>query len=109
MSETKFIPGPWEACWEDGKHGVIAEAAEKKLVCVIGNRDDGKNDTRKANAHLIATAPTMYEKLEEAAETFLFLRQHLEGRMAEGALDRLDELGSDILELLTKARGEQPK
>jgi hypothetical protein len=56
-----FIPGPWELAWEDGKHGVIADAAGGKFVCIVGNADDGLNDVRKANAQLISAAPELME------------------------------------------------
>lgn len=59
---SNSTPGPWSLAWEDGKYGVVGSTTEGKLVCLVGNNpDDGKNDERKANATLIAAAPTMYE------------------------------------------------
>jgi hypothetical protein len=49
--ETKFTPGPWKAVFDDRK--IYIEG--------IGVPTD-KNE--KANAHLIAAAPELYEALE---------------------------------------------
>lgn len=71
MSE-KHTEGPWELCWEDGKHGVVAAAVEGKMVFVgmITNADDDpiKTERRKANAQLVSAAPEMLEGLKQAKE-----------------------------------------
>jgi hypothetical protein len=66
-----FAPGPWKVDREKGKIGIlpdsrggevfcVAEADSRKIVCIVGIvADDGLDDTRKANAELIAQAPTL--------------------------------------------------
>jgi len=59
MSETKFTPGPWE---------LVSKNWEGRIV----NGSDGNwiadltmyHDTSESNAHLIASAPDLYEALE---------------------------------------------
>ena len=86
MSKTKFTKGPWiiknnfqVGCEVDFGDGFFTLAD-----CQIFN--DGR-----ANAHLIAAAPEMYEALEELYRTF---------EMGEA-------LESKVERLLAKARGEQ--
>ena len=65
MSETKFTPGPW---WIDGQGiGPKSFADDQSYgitmpVAYIEEYDWPEN--HEANAHLIATAPTMYEVLD---------------------------------------------
>lgn len=77
---SNFTPGPWALAWEDGKHGVVASSVEGKLVCIIGNMtpDDGLNDTRKANAELIARAPEMEATIAKLQQELADLRAQSE-------------------------------
>ena len=65
MSKTKFTPGPW---WIDGQGiGPKSFADDQSYgitmpVAYIEEYDWPENHA--ANAHLIATAPTMYEVLD---------------------------------------------
>lgn len=65
MSETKFTKGPWSV---DGWHtsAVIAKLSDLTYVRVAEcDTKDFPNPDWKANAHLIAAAPELYEALEE--------------------------------------------
>lgn len=73
MSETRFTPGPWAI---DPKVHVSAGHGEFDIIAPDGDDDpwniartfggigeDGESEP-KANAHLIAAAPELYEALE---------------------------------------------
>lgn len=93
--------GPWELAWEDGRYGVIAAATGKKLICVIGNNpDDGLNDIRRANAELMAQAPTMRDRINELSEDYLLLN---------AAYMRLEVENADLREKLEEARKWLPE
>ena len=64
------VSAPWDLAWEDGKHGVIAAAADGKFVALVGNNDDDpiKNEVRKNNAALIAEARNALGPFIEAVE-----------------------------------------
>ena len=96
---SKHTSGPWELCWEDGKHGVVAEAADHKLVAIIGNNpNDDRNDERKANAQLVSAAPDMLGALKQAS---FCLRELLpEDKEALFTLDIINQA-------LAKAEGKQ--
>jgi hypothetical protein len=77
MSEAKFTKGPWKAC-QDGIGGwnVNCRGKYDNSYCDIGQNSptvcdawdliyaDCENKNPKANAHLIAAAPEMYELLD---------------------------------------------
>ena len=69
MAETKnWTPGPWAI---DGWHtsAVIAKLPDESYVRVADcDTPSFPNLDWKANAHLIAAAPAMYEALRNAAE-----------------------------------------
>jgi len=65
MSDTKFTPGPWEL-WPLEDSDSVRIFAGTHYVGSIGNSDDEPSQTR-ANGHLIAAAPDMYEALKEIA------------------------------------------
>jgi len=92
----KHTPGPWKLAWEDGKHGVVASSIpEPNVVALVGNRDDGRNDIRKANARLMAAAPDLLEACEVA-----------ERILTEYGIP--DERRTEIQSAIAKATGEQP-
>jgi hypothetical protein len=61
---SRFTPGPW-TCDEDDKQYVIGEG-QSKYRTHVGTvyADDTDPKEAKANAHLIAAAPDMYEALQ---------------------------------------------
>ena len=82
MTEAKFTPGPWVV-----SGNATINKKPKGWIASVSNTD------RKANAHLIAAAPDLYEVLEEARVFLVHLN-------ATGSLiDQIDEA-------LAKARGE---
>jgi len=101
MSETKFTPGPWEVRLDDSTFGpkleIHQEGAENRVP--ICERDLGFNDDvdeeSKANAHLIAAAPEMYE----AIEGLLNVISETRGEDARQAVIKANEV-------LAKARGD---
>ena len=61
---SKFTPGPWRLCY-DGQ----IDGADGSFVCSFrwSSYKDFNEPRNKANAHLIAAAPEMYELLESLA------------------------------------------
>lgn len=107
MSEARFTKGPWVAiknqigewtvnCMSDYDDSSEDIGEFSSTVADMWNVTYGKckNKNPKANAHLIACAPEMYEMLEMIADMPLDDAKHF--------------LESDdaITKLLTKARGE---
>lgn len=62
MSETTFTPGPWRTSgtWQASCNGVEIKAQGCNVAVSVYR---GGTETPKANAHLIAAAPDMYEAL----------------------------------------------
>lgn len=95
MTERKWTPGPWEKTSESGE---IASREGVYIARAIGT----VTEEGKANAHLIAAAPDLYEALEWA-----------EDELASYAPDPScrSKITDDILvrvrTALDKARGEQ--
>jgi hypothetical protein len=108
MSEAKFSKGPWavsQSC--TGSFDVVFNVDSLPTPCrndeylnftPVSHSYEGENlfkgDTAKANAHLIAAAPEMYEMLEM-----------LNSMPTDGAKEFL-ESSNAVTELLAKARGE---
>jgi len=65
MSKSKHTPGPW-SLWPLKDSDSVRIFAGRHYVGSIGNSDDEPSQTR-ANAHLMAAAPDMYEALKEIA------------------------------------------
>jgi len=72
MSDTKFTKGPWEIKPEELERNYIRIrglnlGGKYKIANVLGTCMDGKTydsiEEVRANAHLIAAAPDMYEAL----------------------------------------------
>lgn len=97
MTDTKFTPGPWEVKEEGEKWLWVGPASWVKRICrvVLYN---GTEREDKANAHLIAAAPDLYDALERAE---YMLRQY--GMRPEF----YREVASEARSALAKARGEQ--
>jgi len=70
MSDPKFTSGPWHAHFDDRADEWTARlprvkgAAGQVFMCEIA----GPDDSREANAHLIAAAPELYEACRIALE-----------------------------------------
>lgn len=94
MSKPKFTPGPWRV----GANGAtIFEPKENpRTIGTLTKAPMILNET-KANAHLIAAAPCMFEALEKIEKTLLEKHQGTENHTYELML---------ISGALAKARGE---
>jgi hypothetical protein len=74
MSETKFTPGPWVLIEGEFDSEVevttdIRQENSKGNICGMDIYFDGSHGVEQpANAHLIASAPEMYEILEFISE-----------------------------------------
>lgn len=103
MSTPKFTPGPWVA-GADGAD-VCPSAGEKQhveLAHIVGPWSDSSwfgSEEARANAHLIAAAPDLYEALERAVRYFTDAGSN---REAWG------EMVHEWQQTLAKARGETP-
>ena len=72
MNDPKFTPGPWMVAINEDSDLVWVEDAEVDTICDFYSRDRDKDGgisfngfpNYKANAHLVAAAPAMYERLE---------------------------------------------
>jgi hypothetical protein len=97
MSEVKFTKNNWEIA----EGGVFVYALNESGVNAFsllleGNAKKGADlEELKANAHLIAAAPEMYEMLEDAAHA-------LSHELTENNKAHIEA----IRQLLAKARGE---
>lgn len=95
MSETKFTKGEWKI--QDDGYGMIGVILKKGLGILIGR----KSKETQANAHLIATAPDMYELLSK-------INNIINSELYEIELaDAINGISGDIDSLLAKARGEK--
>lgn len=115
MSETKFTPGPWSVGMHHGHNASIVYAPPKsgapeysqEGICnVYGialHRSVGEVERNAgfANAHLIASAPELYELLEAA-----YLAARLEGLHARS--QAWSWLLEEMQKALKAARGEAP-
>jgi len=95
MSETKFTPGPWEWDGDVWDYDYAEEAPwliGKDNQIIIKGEIDCAN---KANAHLIAAAPDLYEAIKE----LLYALQDDDNWRTSGVYE-------DAENALAKARGE---
>jgi len=92
MSEPKFTPGPWGNV--DFALSNEIGTLKNPLIAVVQSRHCDSPDELRANAHLIAAAPDLYEALEEL---LTFVQAH-----NGGELMRVE----DARAALRKARGE---
>jgi hypothetical protein len=120
MTEAKFTPGPWEACYDedDGRHIIsMADAITSPGNHLSHHRieyDHGLYEDEdapgtpghdqflqaEANADLIAAAPDLYEALDELQRLSADIR-------AVAQNERFGALRMKALRALAKARGEQ--
>lgn len=73
MTETKFTPGPWSIFGplSDKDEPAYRVSAERTLLLTVSPCPDGfVRGENKANAHLIAAAPELYQALEKAVESY---------------------------------------
>ena len=110
MTEPKFTPGPWGNV--DFALSNEIGTLKNPLIAVVQSRHCDSPDELRANAHLIAAAPELYEALEECA---IDLKEWILGRYPEESLKypsiKKDfELDISIVDkafsALAKARGE---
>lgn len=97
----KFTPGPWHILVPKPRYGnrechsIIdgggEYVAKTVAVSVLRGISAVKREERKANEHLIAAAPDMYELLKQL----------------HGALAKVPVLQAEIDNVLKKARGEK--
>lgn len=95
MAKTKFTPGPWSIFGplSDKYDPAYRVSAERTLSLTVSACPDGfVQGENKANAHLIAAAPELYEALE--------LLLSAQGQMEEKAI-KMAKVA------LAKARGEE--
>jgi len=115
MTESKFTSGPWEIDWP----AVAALGKYERVLIGADGRNGGIyvahafGPHREANAHLIASAPDLFEALEVFARYGKVLLEKFPGNDGYAL-----ELGSDVaveirrddfkktIDALAKARGE---
>lgn len=102
MANEKFTPGPWDVdkgCEQNQIHDINCNF----IACTYSGHFTAEQNT--INAHLIATAPEMYEKLKGIQEWLEWL---LESSIEEDVTRGVDfrEAINEIDQLLKKARGE---
>ena len=105
--KEKFTKGEWKI---DTSYSTMIdihsnETSVCEIDCAIKWINDGcfvadPTDEESANAHLIAAAPEMYQKLKELSKLAAFLEGHTHVSI------EMDVVKHDIDELLKKARGE---
>jgi hypothetical protein len=106
MTDTKFTPGPW--MWRQSTDMSFGD--DKKTWCLapgilIADMTDGTpgGDKRdRANAHLIAAAPDLYEALSSVGDNLLSGDDSAHG----GYVDLDGAAVQKIMDALAKARGE---
>jgi len=116
--DNKFTPGPWKVGILQNTRGsdnVYVEANDDLIICEVGGFVIGK-DNAKANAHLIAAAPEMYEALRNWHELFEWgdLSIDFSNGITHQGCDEGDIKGNNMLSefiqstkaALQKARGE---
>lgn len=105
MSEAKFTKGPWSVYAAGERWGIEADNSVFSIV-IFGDEDDdlgihGRDiENMKANAHLIAAAPEMYEALE-------WLECYADAQVRRHPDAEDSKNWALVLSALAKARGEQ--
>ena len=104
MSERKWTPGPWKWADDRDKTGLIYLTG-----VLIAEHTDGTpwgDDMDRANAHLIAAAPELYEALEEIRD-MLWSRPDISDRLRPLMGFAEEATNQKARAALAKARGEQ--
>ena len=97
MSKEAFTPGPWRA----NSHREVKVANGNSMICRAHLHEPRRGEAEcKANAHLIAASPDMYEALKGLTTAFQARIDSTGGTNTE-----LRELAA-AREALSKARGE---
>jgi len=105
MTETKWTPGPWEfAEWNTGRSfydcwGLFGNDGQPLGVNVDSCGYINTLEECKANATLVATAPELYDALDEAVIALEMV--HSMHKMTE------TKLLKHLKAVLSKARGDQ--
>lgn len=92
MSETKWTPGPW-AAEKDAWWRVVSANGD---VCEV---IPWPEDCDRADAHLIAAAPELYEALKNLRQSMVFMMEDPFMSLGTKCVDDADAA-------LAKARGE---
>ena len=112
MSDTRFAPGPWSAPVDTDNEYPWVTCAPGTVVAKVfaGYEDDDVpyEDRLSANAHLIAAAPELYQRVEKLERAIHSALNRLGGPWpdAEWAHDILRTALHDDRTALAKARGE---
>lgn len=93
--KTQFTPGPWKVIRTPSGYDHVRGSNNERISHEVTDLDL-QQDEVKANAHLIATAPEMYDLLDKINSAFYT-------RTSKSEWISLMELTKP---LLTKARGE---
>lgn len=104
-NQLKFTPGPWEAVNRDTCQFIYAKGYER-AICQVDSYSKGfgpDRDERDANAHLIASAPDIYEALEKQLKNWIEL---IESGDAGHWDPEEDAHVISMRAVLAKARGE---
>ncbi len=114
MKEAKFTNGNWEVVEASEHHGFYVEdssgytVADLYFISKLSEASVNHGDNVKANAHLIAAAPEMYEMLERFLPYSTFDidgNETLHGGEFKWNEDD-DPMIDELKKLLAKARGE---
>ena len=92
--ETKFTKGKWNFCSDGNVYAFLNNGGANKLFSTE-TKSIFLSEEEKANAHLIAAAPEMYEALEQVMTT-----------LSSDGFGCFDNTCAEIGKLLAKARGE---
>ena len=95
--DTKFTKGLWTH--QKGDDWIYDDSKDDQVIC-CAMPVNNNYEVRRANAHLIAAAPDMYELLKE------FLPMDEDGNGEFQYNEGSEYLGKKVTELLAKARGE---
>ena len=120
MSETRWTDGPWSCVrkhphvWAIDAPGGDIDLGHVKwhsLADVYGcdDMEEVGSEKARANAHLIAAAPELYEALDKLKSSYEALAHDYEYAVGAGDIHPLHaEHIQRCAAVLAKARGEQP-
>ena len=75
--QAPWTPGPWLTQWEhDGDESIWSRDGGMHLIATCHAEDDDRAIPVKANAHLIAAAPELYEALKTARDELALISMH---------------------------------